>query len=416
MRVCVCTPSDGAAEPRAPRHAAALAKLGSDVEVVFVDTAPAGATRTSLQGFEGLPNLARRTHGFPSRATAPARLAVHKLRRLAAQMAFRCGAGPSAEALSTRVIGLATLLEAERADVYVAHGIETLLPACRVASRTGALVVFDSMEFHSDMGDSQTELDRAVTRAIERHCLPQCALVFASSEQVADALVQEYGIRRPTPLYNTPPFEQELPGKSEGLGLYWRNAVVGLGQRGLDDALVALTMLPADVLLHVQGGTALDGGAAVKARISELGVGLRVTVHPPHRPDEAVKAAARHSIGLCLERGGVRNHEFTVSNKMFDYHMAGLAVVASDLPGLRAVLERSRGGLVFEPGSPTDLAAKVRSLYDNRSLLKELASNAREFALREGNREVEMDKLRASFREMWSERRGGDARSTSQGP
>jgi glycogen synthase len=414
MRVCVCTPSDGAAEPRAPRHAAALAKLGSDVEVVFVDSAPVGAARTSLRDFEALPNLVRRTHAYPSRATAPARLAVHKLRRLVAQTAFRCGVGPSAEALSTRVIGMGKALEAARADVYVAHGIETLLPACRVAARTGALVVFDSMEFHSDMGDSQTEVDRAVTRAIERHCLPQCALVLASSDQVADALAREYGIRRPIPLYNAPPVEQELPGKTDGFRLYWRNAVVGLGQRGLDDALVALKMLPADVVLHLQGGTELDGGAAVKSRIAELGVGPRVTVHPPHGPGEGVKAAARHSIGLCLERGGVRNHELTVSNKMFDYHMAGLAVVASDLPGLRAVLERSRGGLVFEPGSPTDLAAKLRSLYDDRSALRERASNARQFALREGNREVEMDKLRASFGQMWSERRGGNARSPNR--
>jgi glycogen synthase len=412
----VCTVSEGAAEPRAPRHAAALAQLGVDVEVLFIDSAPAGAVRTPIRSFDGLSNLARKTHYFPTRAAAPARLAARKLRQLVAQLAFRIGAGPTVEALSTRVIGMERLLEDARADVYVAHGIETLLPTCRVASRSGALVVFDSMEFHSDMGDSQTAVERAVTRSIERQCLPQCALVLASSHQVADALVQEYGIRRPVPLYNTSPVEQEIPGKRDGFSLYWRNAVIGLGQRGLDDALVALTLLPPDVALHLQGGPAFDGGAAVNARIAALGLSPRVTIHPPHGPDEAVKAAAPHSIGLCLERGGLRNHELTVSNKIFDYHMAGLAVVASDLPGLRAVLERSRGGLVFDSGSPADLAAKILSLYDSPALLKECAANAREFALREANREVEMKKFTASFIEMWGERRGTSARSPSQRP
>jgi FkbM family methyltransferase len=411
MRVCVCTSLEGAAEPRAPRHAAALAQLGHDVDVVFIDSSPARGERKRIGSLEGLSNLTRRTHRFASRSTAPARLALHKARQRVAQLAFRIGAAPRAEALSIRVIGLERLLEDARADVYVAHGIETLLPICRVALRSGALAVFDSMEFHSDMGDSQTAIERALTRAIERRCLPQCALVLASSDQVADALVQEYGIRRPLALYNAPPVDQEIASERNGLSLYWRNTVLGLGQRGLDDALVALTRLPADVTLHLQGAPAFDGGAALKARISALGLDLRVTVHPPHAPDEAVRAAARHSVGLCLERGGLRNHELTVSNKIFDYHMAGLAVVASDLPGLRAVMERSRGGLMFEPGSPADLAAKILTLYDNPALLKEYGANAREFALREGNRDVEMKKFVASFMEMWTTRRGASARA-----
>jgi hypothetical protein len=58
-------------------------------------------------------------------------------------------------------------------------------------------------------------------------------LVLASSDQVADALVHEYGIPSTArALHNVPPVEEQLPKKpQDGLALYWRNAVVGLGQR-----------------------------------------------------------------------------------------------------------------------------------------------------------------------------------------
>src|SRR2546427_10788877 len=107
------------------------------------------------------------------------------------------------------------------------------------------------MEFYSDMADSQSDLERSMVRSVEKQCLPSCALVLASSDEVADALVAEYGIARPLPLYNTPPVERALaPEKSGNLDLYWRNSVVGLGQRGLEDVLIALTRLPARVILH----------------------------------------------------------------------------------------------------------------------------------------------------------------------
>jgi len=280
----------------------------------------------------------------------------------------------------------------------LAHNIETLLPAARVARRLGARLMFDSMEFHSDMGDGQTAVERALVRAVEHEWLPQAALVLASSDQVAEALAAEYGIRRPLALYNMPPRLAELPRRAEErFALYWRNAVVGLGQRGLEDALLALTRLPAEVRLHVQGRLPEDGGRALRARIGELGVGERVVVHPPYAPEAAVQEAARHTVGLCLERRGVRNHDLTVSNKLFDYHMAGLSVVVSDLPGLRGVVERSGGGVWFEPGSVDELTAKLRLLYEDRALQARLAEQARAFALREGNREREMEKFGAAF-------------------
>lgn len=398
LRVCVCTSFAAAEEPRAPRHAAAIAALGTNVEVIFVDSAPAGSERQPVKALVGFSNLTWHTHHFTTRASNPLELAGERVWQRLAQIIFKCGGPVLASALSTHVIGLERLLKTVAADIYLAHNVETLLPAFRTAQRRGALVMFDSMEFHSDMGDSQTAIERKLVRAVEISCLPACALVLASSERVADALAAEYGITRPLHLDNTPLVEKELPFKPEkGLQLYWRNAVVGLGQRGLDEAFLALTKLPGDVTLHLQGRMPVDGGLALCARIAELKLQDRIIFHPPYAPEDAVKEAARHHVGLCLERKGNRNHDLTVSNKIFDYHMAGLAVIASDLPGLHDVIERSGGGMLFVPGSVEDLKGKILALYNDQTLRDKLAARAREFALRQGNRETEMNKFATIF-------------------
>lgn len=398
LRVCVCTSLAGAAEPRAPRHAATLAELPEVGSVVFVDCAPAGAERRPVLALAVQGKLTWVTHAFATRATAPAQLAAQRLRQQVERWGFQATGQVVAGALSTRAYGLERVLSRAAADVYLAHNIETLLPAARAAQQHGALLMFDSMEFHSDMGDGQTAVERALVQAVEREWLPRSALVLASSDQVAEALAAEYGIARPVALYNTPPRVAELPGRAANVfALYWRNAVVGLGQRGLEDALLALQQLPAEIELHLQGRLPEDGGRALRARIAELGLGERVVIHPPYAPEAAVAEAARHTVGLCLERRGVRNHDLTVSNKLFDYHMAGLAVIVSDLPGLRSVVERSGGGMWFKPGSVEDLAEKIRQLHGDPALRAHLAARARAFALREGNRAREMEKFSAAF-------------------
>ena len=259
------------------------------------------------------------------------------------------------------------------------------------------------MEFYSDMGDMQSPVEKAIIRALETKYLRDCELVLASSPELADALVMAYGIRRPVPIYNVPPLAVAVVrqrANARPLRLYWRNSVVGLGERGLEDGLRALRLLPEDVELHLQGRMGPDGGNAVRTLISNLELDNRVYFHPPYEPHQAVMVATGYSIGLCLERKVNKNHEFTVSNKIFDYLMAGLPVLASNLPGLRRVIDHSGGGIVYEPGSVTDLAEKIGYLHSNPAVLDSMGSKGRQFAIAEGNWEHEREKFVESISEV----------------
>jgi glycosyltransferase involved in cell wall biosynthesis len=399
LRVCVVTSAAASAEPRAPRHAIAISHAIEDVDVLFVDCAPAGHIRQEPEELLANVHVRRKTICFSHRGSRPINHIMSKVAAAMAKVFFLSTDIVLPPAVGARIPGIASTLCKEPADIFFAHNLETLMPAARAAEKFDAKLMFDCMEFYSDMGEGQTDLEKHLVREVERKWLPRCALVTASSDQLAEALSNLYRIRRPVALYNTAPVETQLPEKVSGaFHLYWRNAVIGVGQRGLEDAFMALRQLPSDIILNIQGRLQLDGGAAVQEHVKNLGIADRVVIHPPFLPHQAVREAARYTVGLCLERRVCTNHELTVSNKIFDYLMGGLAVVASNLSGLRGVVERTGGGLLFEPGSPDDLARQIRRLYEDPVLLNRLAAAGRAFALAEGNREATAASFIEQFR------------------
>lgn len=399
MRICVVTSYAAAAEPRAPRHAVAARHAFPDADVIFVDLVAAGTARRLDPVSLHEARIARHTVEFPTRASNPAGLVVRKLRRKLGHLAFNAAGRISESLLSDHTQGLTRVLCDIGADLYIAHNIETLLPAATAAERVSAALMFDCMEYYSDMGDGQSPVMMKAARQLETRLLPACQLVLASSDRLADTLAEEYGIRRPFPSYNVPPMATVLPSKrGGGLNLYWRNSVIGFGQRGLEDVLEAMTQVPADVCLFLQGRLQVGGAGVITRRADELGLAGRVTILAPYKPEEAVQRAAPYDVGLCLERRGPRNHDLTVSNKMFDYHMGGLAVIASNLPSLSQVIARSKGGIVYEPGNVASLAVAICRLHDSPGELAALQANARRFALEEANLELELTRLAQAMR------------------
>lgn len=388
-----------ATEPRGPRHAIAAKKAFPDAAVVLVDLAASGGPRLAEPELLRSQSIERRTAEFPSRASGVTRLAARKLNTWLGHFAFARLGILCESVFGERTQGLTRALVDIPSDIYIAHNIETLLPAMQAAEWHGAAVVFDCMEFYSDMGDSQHPIEAAAARALESRYLQRCALVIASSDTMANALAAEYGIPRPLAAYNVPPTEQELPPRrGGGLNLYWRNSVIGFGQRGLEDALQALVILPRDVHLYLQGRQTPATAADLAARVKALGLHERVHVQPPYAPHQAVRMAAPYDVGLCLERKGPRNHDLTVSNKMFDYLMAALAVIATDLPALADVVHRSGAGIVCRPGDPVSLADAIMTLVVSPQRLGELQCKARQFALATGNMETEIAKIAAALK------------------
>ncbi len=397
IRICVATSYGATEEPRGPRYAAELARIDPRFEITFVDCVPRGRTARVSTEFRNLQNVTSRTWFFPWRGGGQIRLLAEKIRQRMTQQSFRRHGTLRTELLSTRAIGLEKMLIAERADLYFGFNIDTLLPVSDAARMAGVPFMFDCQEIHSEMAHDQSATERAVIQAVQRRCLPDCALVLAASPQAAAYIEREFGISGVLPLLNAAPTEDLPPYEPVGdFSLYWRNSTVDLGLRGLDDILRAMPMLPGGIRLYLQGRPPIKRGR-VERVISDLGIGERVTILPPYRIEDAVKTAVPYTVGLSLESPASINMNLTSTNKFFEYAMAGLAIVSTRTEGLRHLIDAAELGLVYEPGDAADLARQVMRLYEDRDLLARMRRNARDYALREGNLAFQLQGFRKAF-------------------
>jgi hypothetical protein len=396
-QICVFT-SHTIEEPRARKNVRALAAHFPQAEIVFVDAAARGRTLAEPDDLSKLRNLRRITYEYPHRGSSVIATLFERGLNLGARRITLVSGRPLPAACSARTRGLLKTIQtaAPRADIYVGHNIDALPILGEIASSSDALLIFDSMEYYSDMGPDQSSAEKAVIRCLEASLLSRMALVLTSSAEVAKALCDAYGIGNTLPLENTAAVTPVAPDhKLPGFHLYWRNSVLAPGPRGLQDAIAALGILPGDVRLHLQGRMPeRDGG--LERLIRESGVEDKVQIHPAYPMGQAVIAASPYQVGLCLEHDVCLNHRYTVSNKLFDYFMAGMAAVVSDLPGLRHAVEQAGGGLTYAPGNVEALARSIRLLYDRPEQLTSMMRANRAYALREGNEEVVMGRFVAA--------------------
>jgi glycosyltransferase involved in cell wall biosynthesis len=63
-------------------------------------------------------------------------------------------------------------------------------------------------------------------------------------------------------------------------------------------------------------------------------------------------------------QGMTLNHRLTTPNKLFEAMAVGVPVVASDLPGMAAIVEGTGCGVLCDPADPSDVARAIRALLD----------------------------------------------------
>ena len=250
---------------------------------------------------------------------------------------------------------------------------------------------------HTDSVDAR--LTRDLTARIESEVLGSANFLTAGSEAIADAYLEEYGVR-PIAINNAfplPPYvprfgeagwtdrtpdqlpngaapaasEHNANGRQEPapIRLYWFSQTIGPG-RGLEDAVNAVGLAQFPCELHLRG-VALPGYVA---ELSELAANvapqLSVFEHAPGAPDEMVELCRDYDIGLGLEEAEVPNRSLCLTNKALTYILAGLAVVLTDTVGQRPLAETlGEGAVVYPPGDTGTLARGLSAWAHDRHLL-----------------------------------------------
>jgi len=241
-----------------------------------------------------------------------------------------------------------------KADLYQAEDLYSL-PVAWLGSRLhDGKLSYDCRELYFALGSL---IGRKWTQAfwslVERIWIAKTDLVVITAQNQREILTDRYGIDPPIVVRNHPPMtrrpegpsllrkELDLPSDCKIL-LYQGMLHPG---RGIFLPLEILRRLSGCIVVYIAYGE-LKG--ELNDRIKDFGLEERVYTIGPVPYVDLLSLTSGADIGLALQEPFGENHLRARPNKVFEYIMAGVPVVASDFPPLRKAIVENQVGLVVD--------------------------------------------------------------------
>jgi glycogen(starch) synthase len=264
----------------------------------------------------------------------------------------------------------------QRAEIYHAHDLDTLLAGYIAKRWTGRKLVYDFHELFTEQfrNGAKTYLWRSFYSLLERFLVKQTDLRLTVSDSLGIWMIQRRGAKEIITVRNVPSYESNhriRTSRTEGPLILYHGKF--LRDRGIEQLIESAKYLRLGRIL-LRG----DGNFERQLRdlVKQNGVADRVFFLPPAPLMDIVRTASEADVGvipyipLCL------NNQFCLPNKLFEYMMAGLAVAASDLPELRRIIYTHHNGRLFRPGDPQDMARVLNELLSDDARLEQLKQNS----------------------------------------
>jgi len=275
-------------------------------------------------------------------------------------------------ALNTRLLGI--LLFA-KADAFYANDLDTL-PANYLASLLRRKpLIYDSHEFFTEVPEVQNRpLVKSVWKFFERICIRGCDLVLTVSQSIADLLQTTYKLDEVFLVRNVPYERIEInPVPKAEIGISENQFLLllqGTGiniDRGAEELIEAMTFLDDTLLLIIGGGNAMS---ILKAKVHRLNLTKKVIFKDKMPFSQMMRYTAAADLGLSLDKNTNINYKFSLPNKLFDYALAGIPVLTSDLHEVKKIVKGYNIGEVIDTHDPKLIAQKLESLRENSSQLE----------------------------------------------
>ncbi|MBI2794342.1 MAG: glycosyltransferase [Ignavibacteria bacterium] len=253
--------------------------------------------------------------------------------------------------------------------VVAAMDFFALASAVRSAKRANVKLIYDMREFYFALGPLEGKgLRQRLISIAERWWLRSVSRIIVAGRLDARIVQKRFRLSdTPYILTNTPPYrEAVVSDKLRKLFSIQSSDIIVIYQgvvhpgRGLVPFINAMALMP-DVHLCIVG----DGPALSEIRTyaeSDL-VANRVHFHPSVPYDLLHPITCSADIGLCLIEPVSLSYEYALPNKFFEYMMARIPSVVSDLPALHdQILQTPVGMLVERSLKPDDICAAIEQL------------------------------------------------------
>jgi len=273
-------------------------------------------------------------------------------------------------------------LRKTNSSIYIAEDIYTLPVVTFIAKLRKAKLYYNSREFYAFLGGLRNRKTLQNTiRWIEKYFIQKVDQVLVTGDGDAQFLQEYYGISntiviRNLPLEQIPNNKVDLKSKlkipENNLILLYQGVI--LEGRGFKPILNALAEIENFHLITLGSGVFQN---EYEKLAEELKISDRVHFLGTFEQHELINYTTAADIGLALIENISKSYYYALPNKLFEYIMADVPVLCSNLPQMKKVVEEYKVGEVVDIEKDRELITRLKNLIMNRDLLFEYKQNCK---------------------------------------
>jgi glycosyltransferase involved in cell wall biosynthesis len=243
----------------------------------------------------------------------------------------------------------------------------------------GAKLIYDTHELETETNNLKG-LRKQFSKWLEYLLIKKVDHVFVASENIADWYERTYNITRPTVLLNVPRaahvkktnyFKDTFHLRDDQIIILYQGLLAD--GRGVDILLEAFKKSTNDKIVIV-----FLGYSKFEKEIQSTSKSFNnIFFHKAVPSSELLNYTASADVGVALIQNTCLSYNFCMPNKLFEYAMADLPVIVSNVQEMSAFVKKYQMGIVMEDNTITSFNKAIERLLSmNLAVLKQNAKKA----------------------------------------
>ncbi|MDK2064382.1 glycosyltransferase [Aliarcobacter butzleri] len=219
-------------------------------------------------------------------------------------------------------------------------------------------IVYDAHEYEINDTPNESKYKIKIKYILEKFLIKYVDKVMTVSDSIADEYVRLYNIKKPALVLNTPPYKN-IEKKNifrENLGIK-ENQTIFLYQGGLSRGRGIEILLETFKTIDDENAVIVFMGyGSLENLIRETSKEYKnIYFHQAVSPDVLLDYTSSADFGISTIEDSCLSYRYCLPNKMFEYLMAEIPVIVSNLYEMRRLVETNRIGIVAEENTPKGL-------------------------------------------------------------
>ena len=222
-------------------------------------------------------------------------------------------------------------------------------------------IVYDAHEYETEI-NGISGIQKKLVKILERSLIKYADKVITVSDSIANEYVRLYNIEKPKLVLNTPPYKEiekkDLFREKLGIG---KNKTIFLYQGGLSSGRGIEILL--ETFKNINNKNAVIvfmGYGPLEEEVKKASEKYEnIYFHPAVNPEILLNYTSSADFGILFYENNCLNHYYCSPNKMFEYLMAEIPVIVSNLYEMKRLVEEYKVGVVAKENSPEGLREAI---------------------------------------------------------